>query len=195
MIGPNETLITKGVRSTVYSYNELGEPAGPYGRYGIGHVLLADLDEKYDSVPDIRMYLDAMQLDGPSVIVESSDGSFHVINLCVRSFTEIPSLMRVLESDKKHIRIGEDRGWWRLRVGPKLTENDNRYKPMPKVKKVHNRPSDRPVSGPHTELLRKLHGLDGGWMADHTFRGNCLEVNSYTTFSDYGKKLQQKVME
>lgn len=196
-VSPDETLITKGVKSTVYAYNEAGEPAGRFGRYGVGHMALFDLDD-HMKPHEARLTFEKRGIEGPTVLIESSDGNYHAWNLTVRDFADTAGVLDRGGDDTGHNNVGKKRGWWRLRVGPKITANSDVYKPTPEfVGSFWVDPKGRGkvcISGPHEELLKRTYeGYEGCHARKCERRGNLIEVVSYTTFTDEGKALQKQV--
>lgn len=193
MTDRDQVLVTKGVTSYVYAVGEEGEPEGRGGRYGVGHIALFDWDD-HVGPGDVEGHLHEHGIDGPTVVLESSEGNLHGWNLTVRDFAETAAVLERGNDDTKHRSVGVDRGWWRLRAGPKLTADDDVYKPAPEVIDVVSLPLRdrfRRISAPHAELLERLHGhlpMD----PDLPGRGNMVETVTYSTFSDVGKELQRR---
>lgn len=188
----DRVLITKGLTSMAYAMTPEMEPDGPKDRYGIGHVAPFDWDD-HVAIGEIPDLLDDAGLGGPTVVFESSEGNLHGWNLTLREFPETAAVLEAGRDDTKHRLVGEDRGWWRLRVGPKLTADDDVYKSAPDRVTTYNRPLDtrfQAVSSPHLEWLRSLHGplgVDGHYPT----YGSHVEMVAYATFTDRGKELQR----
>lgn len=200
-------LTTKGVTSTVYSYDAAGKPAGRHGRYGAGHVALFDHDTHATPAETVELF-DREGIEGPTIILESSPSSYHAVNLAVRKHPETVDLLAAGEDDTKHRDIGERRGFWRLRAGPKLHRNRDEYKPAPTVVDgfcvVTPGPSP-PVSEPHAMIYRALARADG--LAAETmavildyldaaelprgeYVGDTTELVTYATMTDREKDIQ-----
>lgn len=191
-IDPDQTLITKGVTSVVYEYNDAGRPAGKYGRYGVGHIALFDHDSHMSDPVETEAYFREHGIDGTSVVFKSSKGNYHTWNLKIRSFHETGKVLARGNDDTKHRQVGEDRGYWRLRAGPKLKESNDVYKPMPEAVYSFNVGAGHVCSGPHAEMIRKAHGEEWLNFEANRYRGNMTETIMYTTFTDAGKKIQSQ---
>lgn len=195
-------LITKGVTSTVY--DSTADDSDPPGDR-VGHVALFDWDDK--SYPWIQDQLEANGIGGPTVVFESSDASYHGWNLLVRSFPETATALDEGGDDGKHRSVGTNRGYWRLRVGPKVmpyeTADGRAYKPATAYAGtvVVDAEPDRPISGPHYDLAKCIHGgyLLAGRERRQVFGsrgivGDTAETEMYTTFTDEGKKIQRRAL-
>ena len=180
-------LITKGIISVVYSYDHEGNPKGRYGRYGIGHVSLLDWDD-HVSIGDARQI--AENSIGPTFIFESSPGNLHGWNLAIRRFHRTKEYLISANDDTKHTDIGVERGWWRLRAGPKLTSEDNTYKDSPKPIDVIYGDLAK-VSSPHLRIAEALYGERTKCSEMYGLEGNCTEAVMYTTFTDREKLIQR----
>ena len=117
----------------------------------VGHVLFGDFDDaRLDEVESV-----ASNLDGVSVILESSPSSFHLWNLSVRSFRSTVSAKRLIGDDVSHLEVGGRRRRFVLRVGAKrFVEDGEIYKDAPAVRGVVCRPTRRPQSRGHLSLAR-----------------------------------------
>lgn len=194
MVEQPGVVLTRGVHSTVYAYNDLGEPAGRYGRYGAGHVALFDHDDHEDPGSIFQLFAEECIL-GPTYIFESSEGQYHSLNMKLRGFHKTCKTLKVGNDDWKHTDIGFERGWWRLRVGPKLTANDDMYKPDPSFVDSFMIGTDMRVSSPHIELISKLHDdvehPDGLFACERY--GDMVETIAYATYTDEEKAIQRRI--
>jgi hypothetical protein len=185
------TLLTSGVRSPVFAGNEDGETEE------VGHVALLDWDD-HVGPERARELLDEHDVTGPTVFWRSSEGSWHGWNLEVRRFADTASLMDDLEDDGKHRSIGETRGWWRLRTGPKVYESGMTYKPAPKQVGYDLRSADGPISWPHLKLVAYLSDrpeyvdrMDD----EYDLAGHSLLASQYVTFTDPEKQLHRQMVD
>ena len=140
---PEDAVVsTAGVSSQVWDGGEV-----------VGHVLLLDLDG--------AGLVDAVQvaddLDGVSAVLESSERSFHVWSLAVRSLRE-QSLTALSYSDVDDAHVGASwrRGYAVLRVAAKVDADGEQYKTAPKVLHVSPAGAEAGHSAAHAALLRSL---------------------------------------
>ena len=131
---------TSGIESGVYADDDL-----------VGHVLLLD----YDETSRDRVLSDAEEIDGPSVVLSSSPGSWHVYGLAVRSWESTLRAARSSSASEAYIEEMDRRGESTLRIGAKGDE------PAPSVEAV-DVPSEGSgtVSRPHCSILRELCDVD-----------------------------------
>jgi hypothetical protein len=201
-------LVTRGVTSTVFGFNDAGEGAGRYGREGVGHVALFDLDDHL-TPPDVEPTFREAGITGPTLLLESSAGSWHAWNLCVRPHPDTAAVLEAGGDDSSHKRIGTDRGFWRLRAGPKLRRNSDRYKKSPIFRGAFvvadsPDPPQYPLSYPHYELARKLwpgpmeaaaeqvaQYADVADPHGEVWVGDMLRTPMYATFTDAEKAIQR----
>lgn len=138
------TLLTVGVSSVVLSSED----------EALGHTLLLDCDES----DPFAVYRLGKKLDGVTALLESSPGSYHLWNLSVRELDE--QLVTALRSpaDAMHVQQSAKRGRFILRLCPKWRVDDEgrpteTYKEAPTLVDCWVRPTDRPQSRPHLQLL------------------------------------------
>jgi hypothetical protein len=204
--GEDGVLVTRGVTSTVFAWDDDGEPAGRRGREGVGHVALFDLDDHL-APPDVEPHFREAGIAGPTLLLESSAGSWHAWNLCVRSHPDTDAVLNAGDDDRRHRRIGTDRGYWRLRAGPKFRRNSDRYKDPPVfrggfVVADPEDPPQYPLSRPHTDLARKLwpEAMDAEMNTIGEYQsvahphgdlwvGDAVRIASYATFTDREKAI------
>jgi hypothetical protein len=129
-----------------------------------GHILMLDYDGE-GSVLDVVADLDGMP--GVSVILESSEGSYHAYNTTVRSFDRAIVSGTRSSSDLEHVRQSARRGYYVLRWTRKLFDADPSevYKERPEVVYCNVVDTDREQSGPHLDALagaaRETDATDG----------------------------------
>lgn len=181
-------LVTRGVKSPVMD--------GPdWARDGIGHMALFDWDD-HISAEDVPGLLDRADIEGPTIVWESSEGNLHGWNLAVRPFSKTAVVLKDGKDDGKHRTVGESRGWWRLRAGPKISPQGHReYKPAPEPLAFYDRPTDWPVAAAHWQLA---HLLTDGFIPEpdptYELRGSSVLTAMYVTFTDLGKLVQKRVV-
>ena len=141
-----EILTTKGVNSKVMDYSE-----GVQKYKTIGHIGLFD----FDGVKKSLVLEETKDLPGISILFESSEGSFHIYNLCVRDVKEIAILGLKLHCDCKHISHGYKVGKWVLRIAPKWN-GDKPYKPAPKYCLSWFNETELPQSKAHWNVIRAI---------------------------------------
>lgn len=153
-------LTTKSVNSPVFKEtgHDADDVAGGEAET-FGHVLLLD----YDNTTPEQLNDELDQLDGVSLVAESSPGSYHVWNLSVRTFEETALKMLGTKCDMGHCRPGYRRGYWRLRIGAKVRKVDDIYKKRPMLKAVVVNSSTHYQSEAHYRLAE---GLWTGEMPD-----------------------------
>jgi hypothetical protein len=155
----------------------------------LGHVLMLDYDDVREVAPRISL-LDS--LDGVSVLLESSDGSYHGYNLSVRSIEEQVYRAAQTESEAGHVRSSARRDHFVLRWTAKLREPDmTEYKPAPSVVWCSVSESDVPQSEPHLRALAQRAEEDGRPEVAADLRGydgetvgSNLSVEHYQTLTD-----------
>lgn len=143
---------TKGIRSTVYNMGE-----------EIGHVLLVDYDDK--SLSWIESHVEDMP--GYSLILRSSDGSYHYWNLSVRSPQETLWEQVRLFDDIGHLGRGVRQDFWVLRTAPKVRPNQRQYKPAPKLETAFMNRTEKPQSIHHWEFAKgvfEIPDMEPGWV-------------------------------
>lgn len=169
----NEILTTNSVNSHVKDSD--GEV--------FGHVALFDYDMA--TVEDIRE--DFGDMEGITLLLESSENKYHVWNLSVRPVDETALTMLPTETDLKHVRSGYRRGFWRLRAGPKYRPSMDVYKGAPELVRMWANMTDRPQSLPHWRVADALHGLPDrpvkmNWV------GDACSTTEYRTLTDEMKE-------
>ena len=119
-------------------------------REEIGHVLMLD----YDDVGRQTVMREAEDLDGLSVVVESSTGSYHVYGLSVRSWESAVETARESSASESYVDEMDRRGEFTLRVSGKGDE------PAPTVVGISGRGSEdsdlTAVSDPHLSVLQDM---------------------------------------
>jgi hypothetical protein len=139
------TVYTKGISSAVMEDGE-----------AVGHVLLLDADAE----DDLRVYQAAAKLGERNVTAlwESSSGSFHVWALGVRPWDQ--ACLDALSwqvNDAQHVAQSRRRGYFVLRVAPKVREGGAVYKDAPQLRELWvPEDPDLPQSLPHLRLVRGL---------------------------------------
>jgi hypothetical protein len=159
----------------------------------LGHVLMLD----YDDVRDILAIIgDLEPMDGVSVVLESSSGSYHGYNLSVRPFADAIVDGARSESDLRHVRASARRGYYVLRITDKLRGDGEVYKDAPTPVWVGVSDSDRPQSEGHLRMLEDAAREDdrpdlADDLADAQERlqtiGDGTLVDHYLTVDDYLK--------
>jgi hypothetical protein len=120
----------------------------------IGHVGLLDLDEtSLRAAEEV-----ARQTPGVSVVLRTSEQSYHVWALAVRELDEWTEHSLALgEPDVEHVALSNSRECSVLRVDAKRdVETGERIKPAPRVLRVVETPTPLPQSDPHARVLSSL---------------------------------------
>ncbi len=175
-LDPNHLLTTKGVESQVL---ECGERAG--------HILLSDYDNgvEHDTLKE-----EMNELDGISLLFESSPGAYHLWNLTVRSKEQ--TALRQLDlrgADAKHVAIGWRYGKWTLRTAPKTDMNGEDHKSAPELVRMWYNETNRGQSLPHYRFARALHDIPPAPFEDSvTWRGEAFSLSDYRTVTEELKK-------
>lgn len=138
-------LTTTGVTSEVFSEEDELQ----------GHILLADYDSKDGCSYDL-MLKDIINLEGITVLLESSKNSYHVWNLSVRGQRGTLARKADLHDDAKHLKIGWRRGRWTLRLTGKHSVDGSEYKSEPELKRVICNDCMEAQSLPHLRLLQAM---------------------------------------
>jgi len=184
---PDGLLTQTGITSEVYEDGDFH-----------GHILLCDYDDGIGTTYE-QMLTEIYQLEGPTVLLESSPGSYHVWNLCVRSINGLVHKKAELHDDPKHLCIGYRRGRWVLRLSAKYKPSGELYKPMPQIKDVwlndipqgvqwYGETIDKPegISLPHLQLLRTLADWQDYDLPSHFDRydqlGKATPTDTYLSF-------------
>lgn len=119
-----------------------------------GHVLMLD----YDDEPLEAVQSDLETIPGPSVLVHSSPGSWHVYGLALRPFEDAIEEARSTNASSEYVDEMDRRGVFTLRTGAKVDDRGEIEKPVPVPIAVTLTPTEDPidVSRPHTVRLRQL---------------------------------------
>lgn len=134
-------LVTAGVRSDVIDTD--GET--------VGHVVMLD----YDDVDPADALADARDLAGPTLLLRSSPGSYHVVDLAVRPWSDALDAGRSSAACSTFVDGMADRGHYSLRTLRKLRKTGERYRDAPEP--VALLPGDAgPLSVPHLTHYRQL---------------------------------------
>jgi len=183
-----EILRTSGLSSRVYSF-ECGEEIDH------GHILMIE----WDDIDDVfRPVSDLQRLPGVSILLQSSDQSWHGYNLGIRSFEEQITDAARKSGDLHHIRSSARRGYFVLRILEKIREESGEvYKPAPQIVDVFASGSDLPQSRAHMQLfvsIAKDQGADcaeeleeilsGSSEETYTWIGSDIDVDHYQTGTD-----------
>jgi hypothetical protein len=183
----DEYLATEGVYSTVWDRTN-----GRVG--GLGHVALFDWDGHADLGSLETFYDDG--LSGPTFVFESSEGKLHGWNVRVRRFPATAKALADYRDDTKHKRVGEQRGWWRLRVGEKRAIGDQVYKKAPEYVGYYDDNSGGRVSDPHLELARVCGVRESVVKAireRYDAVGDGTKIVSYATMTDVEKLVRRRM--
>lgn len=151
-----------------------------------GHIGLYD----FDGVSKRTVLNDCMNLEGISVLWESSNTGYHVWNLTVQSVDEIAILGLKLGVDCKHVQHGYKMGKWVLRISPKYLENGNSYKQSPKLVHTWSNESSKCQSEPHLKVFQAITGKTIAAADNYQWIGVCEEVEDYMTITD---KMKQRI--
>jgi len=202
MDNDDAVLATTGVTSCVYADDPRANP--------IGHVALFDHDDRVTGGDAERLFR-AEGIAGPTAVFRSSRGKYHCWNLGVRGVDRTAGVLMAGDDDEKHVVVGENRGHWRLRTGPKRRQNNDCYKPAPTLVDqfaVIDGDGFPAVSLPHLQLIEKLfpdladelfvaveryveHYRNAHRPSEPAYVGRTLELKQYATFTDRGKELQR----
>lgn len=120
---------------------------------GEEHALLVDWDD-YEPGEQVEDRLN--NLEGLSVLTESSSGSKHVWNLTLRGRSETLKKLTLLKSDPMRTMMGYN--WrparWVTRVGPKeYSESGEVETPPPELITIQWNPTSRDQSKGHWDIL------------------------------------------
>lgn len=176
----NSTVYEKGSDTTFADvHNGDAEPWG--------HIMLLDYDECSERQAKQRLE----DKPGITLILKSSPGSHHVWNLCVQPKADVVQSMVLLRDDYSHVRSGIKRGYWRLRIGPKVREGGDTYKERPELVAVLFNETDRVQSKAHWRLARALYDIPPlpdairEWVE---WKGESHTVERYATLTDEAKE-------
>lgn len=153
----------------------------------IGHVILCDYDAMGSNFES-----DIDKLDGMTLVLESSENSYHLWNLKIRSLPVTALRMLELHGDASHIPPGFRRGFWRLRAGEKRRQSQGIYKDRPELKAVYWNETDEPHSKPHFRVARALFDDLPASNPVQEWVGESLSVSEYLTLTD---ELKDKLKE
>ena len=170
----DQILTTRGVNSKVLIKGDLQ-------RFRTcGHVGLFD----FDGISKRKVLNECMDLEGISILWESSKTGYHIWNLTVRSLKEVADLGLVLGSDCKHVQHGRKQGKWAIRITKKLYDNGRPYKPAPKLLHTWCNDSLRYQSEAHFKLFIALTGKTIVQANNYGWRGLSAEIEDYMTITD-----------
>jgi hypothetical protein len=167
----SEILTTKSICSNVV--DSAGEVAG--------HMVLLDYDDMEEN--QVKSRID--DVPGINIVLRSSEGSFHVWNLCVQSLEKTACRQVLLRDDTNHVRNGISSGRWRLRIGPKEYRNGEVYKSRPELVTVGLNPTDQPQSRPHMDVAKALWDIPEPPAAlSFEWAGETAGTDQYATMTD-----------
>ena len=149
-----------------------------------GHIGLFD----FDGISKKQVLDSCMDLEGISILWESSSTGYHVWNLTIRSVDEIALLGLKLGEDCKHVQHGYKMGKWVLRIAPKTHFNGNGYKQAPKLLHTWCNDSLRYQSEAHFKLFIALTGKTIVQAHNYGWRGLSAEIEDYMTITDKMKQ-------
>jgi len=150
-----------------------------------GHIMLLDCDDKDGHMASEK----ADDLPGISLVLESSENSAHIWNLTVRSHKETALEMVMQRNELAHIRSGLKRGYWRLRMGPKVRQNGESYKSRPELVSVVVNETEERQSSPHWKLARSLYDIpDLPQRKRFNWTGDEFSSEKYATLTDKAKE-------
>ena len=170
----DQILTSRGVNSKVLVKGNLQR----FTTYG--HVGLFD----FDGIPKRKVLNECMDLEGISILWESSLTGYHVWNLTVRTLDEVALLGLKLGGDCKHVQHGYKMGKWVLRIAPKAHFNGNGYKQAPKLIHTWCNDSLRYQSEAHFKLFIALTGKTIASANMYGWRGLSAEIEDYMTITD-----------
>jgi len=148
------------------------------------HILMLDYDD-YE-VSD-RIMDKVTVLEGVTALMESSDGSWHVVNFTVRDLDETALELLRLKSDPMRTMMGYT--WrpprWVSRLGPKTAPDGSEAKGSPTLKGLQYEPTDREQAQGHFNVFGAF--IDG-WPSEGpegvNWRPTTPTVEKYKTFRD-----------
>jgi len=149
-----------------------------------GHIGLFD----FDGISKKEVLNRCMDLEGISILWESSLTGYHVWNLTVRTRDEVALLGLKLGEDCKHVQYGYKMGKWVLRIAPKTFENGNGYKQAPKLRHTWCNESLRYQSEAHFKLFIALTGKTIASANMYGWKGLSAEIEDYMTITDEMKR-------
>lgn len=181
----NQILTTRGVNSKVLVRGNLQRFMTE------GHIFIGD----FDGVSKRKVLDSCMDLEGISILWESSKTGYHVWNLAVRTLDEVALLGLKLGEDCKHVQHGYKMGKWVLRITPKFhkavtcgMEHDVRYKPAPKLISTWCNESMRSQSKAHFNLFIALTGKTVLQADKYNWIGVSAQIEDYMTITDKMKQ-------
>ena len=173
-----QILTTRGVNSKVLIKGDLQ-------RFRTcGHIGLFD----FDGISKKQVLDSCMDLEGISILWESSNTGYHVWNLTVRTLDEVALLGLKLGDDCKHVQHGYKMGKWVLRIAPKAHFNGNGYKQAPKLIHTWCNGSNNPQSKAHFNLFVALTGKTILQVNKYGWMGLSAEIEDYMTITDTMKQ-------
>lgn len=171
----DHVLTTKSVESRVYDGN---------GDSDYGHICLYDWDETAEHVAIDR----ADELPGITILLRSSEGSYHAWNLSVADKKTTACRLLMHDDDETHNKQGLKRGYWRLRIGPKEYRDGEVYKERPELVTVvvNTDVTDaHKQSRPHLDAAKALYDIpEPPNTGAFTFVGDSHGVQTYATMTD-----------
>ena len=181
----SQILTTRGVNSKVLIKGDLQ-------RFRTcGHIGLFD----FDGISKRQVLDSCMNLEGISILWESSKTGYHVWNLTVSTLDEVALLGLKLGEDCKHVQHGYKMGKWVLRITPKFHEavtcgvkHDVRYKPAPKLICTWCNESMRSQSKAHFNLFVALTGKTVLQADKYDWMGVSAQIEDYRTITDEMKR-------
>ena len=179
----SQILTTRGVNSKVLIKGDLQ-------RFRTcGHIGLFD----FDGISKKQVLDSCMDLEGISILWESSKTGYHVWNLTVRTLDEVALLGLKLGEDCKHVQHGYKMGKWVLRIAPKFRDGEKnhlgpahpwKYKPAPKLISTWCNESIRTQSKAHFNLFVALTGKTVLHADNYEWMGVSAQIEDYRTITD-----------
>ena len=183
----SQILTTRGVNSKVLVRGNLQRFMTE------GHIFIGD----FDGVSKRKVLNDCMDLEGISILWESSLTGYHVWNLTVRTIDEVALLGLKLGEDCKHVQHGYKMGKWVLRITPKFRDGEKnhlgpahpwKYKPAPKLICTWCNESKRSQSKAHFNLFVALTGKTVLQANKYDWIGVSAQIEDYMTITDEMKR-------
>lgn len=152
----------------------------------VGHVLMLE----YDDVDPAPVREDARDIDGPTVVVNSSPRSYHLYGLAVRSWDDVVVALEESNASREYVREMTRRGTATLRTGPKRTPSGSIATRAPYPLEVDVGTTEPvEISRPHAARLRQLAEQRDPF--DVLWRLECLENGGWPALEPVGEKLAQ----
>lgn len=181
-----EIVTTKSVTSIVLAEGGDTTRADVHNGDGdpYGHVCLFDWDDINQRTATKR----AGNMPGISVVLESSEGSYHCWNLSVSDLKTTACRLVLQEDDQAHIRAGIKRAYWRIRFTPKVWNySDEVYKPAPELVTITYNRTEKEQSEPHWNLAKALFDVPE-LPVEFDWVGDSLTEEEYETMTDKEKE-------